>query len=67
MSNIIVLVFQQSGVRAYYEFSSYENFKDEYEYLSNNTCLQGAVLKGKLWDDSKKWVELDKKIKKMRW
>ncbi len=65
--NIIVLVIQQNGTRAYYEFSSYEDFKDEFGFLSNYTFLQGAVLKGKLWDESKKWDELDRKIKRMHW
>lgn len=67
MSDIIVLVMHMSGVRVFYEFSSYEEFDNEFHHLSNNTYLQGAVLKGRLWDDSKKWDDLNKKIKRMHW
>ncbi|MDR6779394.1 hypothetical protein J2W98_003674 [Paenibacillus peoriae] len=67
MSNIIILTMQMSGVRAFYEFNCFDDFESEYEYLSNNTYLQGAVLKGKLWDESKRWEKLKEKIKRMRW
>lgn len=67
MSNIIILVIAPTGYRMYYEFSSYEDFRASYEFLSDNTYLQGAVLKGKLWDESNRWDELNNKIKRMYW
>ncbi|KZE65120.1 hypothetical protein AV545_04140 [Paenibacillus jamilae] len=67
MSNIIILTMHMSGARMFYEFNSFDDFESEYENLSNNSYLQGAVLKGKLWDESKKWHILKEKIKRMRW
>jgi hypothetical protein len=53
--------------RECFMISSYQEFEGEYEHLSNSTYLKGAILKGKLWDESKKWVELNGKIRRMRW